>query len=300
MATPQGSSGNTPARNPAASPLAKGAMPATAGATSAQRDYFWDGKFDRNKIGLGFTTDFKGVDHYDKRSLPNLQTMLDFLEADTAVTDLRWMAYILATAYWETGHVESADGKKYWVTMKPVEETGKGKGRPYFLPVKQKVLDSGNVLLTEQDGDQFTVLPNGKYSKASPNATRGSSPNAAATKIYLDNDGVEQAYFGRGYVQLTWWDNYAAASAAAAQALDYLLHPEKVLEPQVAYQIMAFNMRTGKGFANGHKLSDYFSGNDRRYVAARAMVNGTDNDDKIAAIAELFETVLYEARKGIP
>ena len=101
-------------------------METQLGPTNNQaRDYFWKGKFDSGKIGGGFSTQFKGVDHYDKRSLPNLLALLDLLVSDEQVTDLRWMAYILATAYWETSHIESAAGKKYWVTMKPVEETGR-------------------------------------------------------------------------------------------------------------------------------------------------------------------------------
>ena len=36
------------------------------------------------------------------------------------LADLRWLAYILATAYWETAK-----------TMQPIEEYGKGKGKPY-------------------------------------------------------------------------------------------------------------------------------------------------------------------------
>lgn len=41
------------------------------------------------------------------------------------LTDLRWLAYILATAWHETAH-----------TMQPIEEYGKGKGRAYCEPGK--------------------------------------------------------------------------------------------------------------------------------------------------------------------
>jgi len=40
-----------------------------------------------------------------------------------ALVDQRWLAYMLATAKWETSH-----------TMKPIEEIGKGRGRPYGVP----------------------------------------------------------------------------------------------------------------------------------------------------------------------
>lgn len=42
------------------------------------------------------------------------------------LTDLRWLAYMLATAKWETAH-----------TMQPIEELGKGMGRAYGAPDPQ-------------------------------------------------------------------------------------------------------------------------------------------------------------------
>jgi putative chitinase len=39
------------------------------------------------------------------------------------LTDLRWLAYMLATTKWETAH-----------TMQPIAEYGKGKGRKYGVP----------------------------------------------------------------------------------------------------------------------------------------------------------------------
>jgi len=52
-----------------------------------------------------------------------LNDLLDEMGADAAVTDLRWFAYMLATAYHETAH-----------TFQPIEEIGKGRGRPYGIP----------------------------------------------------------------------------------------------------------------------------------------------------------------------
>ncbi len=42
--------------------------------------------------------------------------------------DIRWLAYMLATAKWETAH-----------TMQPIEEYGKGRGRAYGVPVNGQV-----------------------------------------------------------------------------------------------------------------------------------------------------------------
>jgi len=56
------------------------------------------------------------------------QSVQDIVDACTkyGVTDKRMMAYILATAYWETGR-----------TMLPIEEYGRGAGHKYGHKIKQ-------------------------------------------------------------------------------------------------------------------------------------------------------------------
>jgi putative chitinase len=49
--------------------------------------------------------------------------ILDAWESRDDMTDPRWLAYMLATAKWETAH-----------TMKPIEEYGHGVGREYGSP----------------------------------------------------------------------------------------------------------------------------------------------------------------------
>jgi hypothetical protein len=52
-----------------------------------------------------------------------LNTILGAAEADETITDVRWLAYMLATTYHETAR-----------TFQPIEEIGKGRGRPYGKP----------------------------------------------------------------------------------------------------------------------------------------------------------------------
>jgi hypothetical protein len=54
--------------------------------------------------------------------------ILDAWESRDDMTDPRWLAYMLATAKWETDH-----------TMRPIEEYGKGQGRPYGVSVNGHV-----------------------------------------------------------------------------------------------------------------------------------------------------------------
>jgi hypothetical protein len=57
------------------------------------------------------------------RQADGLNDLLREMGADTAIHDIRWFAYMMATAYHETAH-----------TFQPVEEIGKGRGRPYGIP----------------------------------------------------------------------------------------------------------------------------------------------------------------------
>jgi len=54
--------------------------------------------------------------------------ILDAWESRKDMSDPRWLAYMLATAKWETAH-----------TMKPIEEYGHGAGQAYGVPVNGHV-----------------------------------------------------------------------------------------------------------------------------------------------------------------
>ena len=285
---------------------------------AAMAIYVWHGKFDRIKLRDGFIQAFGKTPHFDTAAIPHLELLIGFMEGDTGITDIRWMAYMLATAYWETTslkketvpildkqHRPSFDKKgkpmvhtrhRWLITMSPVEEVGHGANRNYFLPVKVKSLPAGEARVTEQDGDQFTVTANGANAAITKGAKLGAPATQKATKSYMSDDGTEFAYYGRGYVQLTWWSNYAKAGAELGLGLRLLLNPEEVLQPETAYKVMAHGMLTGKGFANGKKFATYFHGAQTDYIRARRMVNGSDHAVEIADIAKHFETVLVAAK----
>jgi hypothetical protein len=67
-------------------------------------------------------------------AVANLSNLLDMIAEDPNLTDIRWAAYMLATV-----KHECAD------TFRPIEEFGKGRGRPYGEPVT----------VTAADGTQF-------------------------------------------------------------------------------------------------------------------------------------------------
>ena len=281
--------------------------------------YHVAGSFDRAKLGTAYASQFSKVSHYNPASLPNLNALVGYMEADTAITDIRWMAYLLATAFWETAVIvretvplrnkktgkalTDAKGQpltkqvKKWMTLTPVEESGHGAGRDYTLPAKVTALPDGTVRVVEYDGDTFVVDARGN-ARGSKGAKRGVGATEQVDADYTADTGTAHSYYGRGYVQLTWWNNYATSGVQIGLGLALLLDPEKALEPATAYALMSHGMRTGDGFANGRKFSDYIHGEQCDYSNARKMVNGGDEDSyaPIARLASRFEAVLLEAR----
>jgi len=168
--------------------------------------------------------------------------------------DLRWLAYILATTFHETGQ-----------TMQPVRELGKGKGYPY-----------------------------GKMLK------RGGGPGKR-----IPYSTPQQIYYGRGYVQLTWYENYE--SMGRLLSIDLLNNPDLALQPVIASKIMFEGMTNGNshfGDFTGLSLENFFNDKKCDWVNARKIINGLDCASKIAGYAKLFyeavkEPVIQEAEKAI-
>jgi putative chitinase len=147
--------------------------------------------------------------------------------------DLRHLAYMLATDYWETAK-----------TMRPIAEYGRGKGKKYGAPDKR----------------------------------------------------TGQTYYGRGLVQLTWYDNYALAGRKIG--VDLLNNPDLAMSPGNAVRIMFEGMSTG--WFTGKKLSDYFNGTKEDWRQARKIINGLDKAEQIADIARAFHTALVVATGADP
>jgi hypothetical protein len=99
----------------------------------------------------------------------------------------------------------------------------------------------------------------------------------------------QNRYYGRGYVQLTWRDNYRRLGEELA--VDRLeIEPDLALDPKIAYRIMSLGMR--KGRFTGRRLDQYINAGGADYKGARRIINGTDQDERIAGYAREMETVL--------
>lgn len=133
------------------------------------------------------------------------------------------VAYMLATVFHETA-----------ATMRPIEEFGRGRGKPYGVPFKGRV------------------------------------------------------YYGRGYVQLTWRDNYEALGRALN--IDLVDDPDLALDPKTAASIAARGMAAG--MFTGHKLLDYMTPTHNDFLNARRIINGMDCAALIAGYAYDFLAAL--------
>lgn len=158
-------------------------------------------------------------------------------EAEARATNTNDLAYMLATAWWETAK-----------TMQPVREA-------------------------------FFVAPN-DFDKA---------------EKWRRKNLHYYPYYGRGYVQLTWKDNYKKASKELNE--DFVAKPDGVMEPSRAVKIMFDGME--KGWFTGRSLDDYIDEIDesdnediKEYIEARRIVNGSDKAKAIAEIALSFESAL--------
>jgi len=104
------------------------------------------------------------------------------------------------------------------------------------------------------------------------------------------------SYYGRGKPQTTHKRNYAKMTKALPQfGVDFVVEPEAMLRMDVATECIFVGMRDG--LFTGAGLPLYFGpGKAPGYVAARAIVNGTDHAGDIATIALDFRYALGGAR----
>jgi putative chitinase len=161
------------------------------------------------------------------KQVNGLTTILDEWDKNYSHNDDRWLAYMLGTTHHETGR-----------TMQPIEEWGKGKGRPYASNLKM-ALDKN--------------------------------------KNHIPYTDTKEIFYGRGFVQLTWYENYAKASHKLHQ--DFLHNAAGVLEITNATQIMFFGMT--EGWFTGAKLSSFFNPTTEDWKNARKIINGLDKWDLI-------------------
>lgn len=110
------------------------------------------------------------------------------------------------------------------------------------------------------------------------------APRSSNSNLTVPNDHI---YYGRGDVQLTWYDNYQLLGNLLK--VDLVGEPDLALDPMVSARILVEGMMRGassRGDFTGRALEDYFSSTKNDPVGARRIINGTDHDKEIAGIYE--------------
>jgi predicted chitinase len=104
-------------------------------------------------------------------------------------------------------------------------------------------------------------------------------------------DGVR--YCGRGYVQLTWRNNYRRAGEKLGVLLE--AKPELAMRPDIAARIMRRGMEEGwfTGKAFDHFLPATGAAQREQFVEARRIINGKDKAGLIADYAVQFQAALH-------
>lgn len=97
-------------------------------------------------------------------------------------------------------------------------------------------------------------------------------------------DLPNKLYYGRGFVQLTWYENYEKFGKLLK--LDLLNHPELLLNLDVSIEVLFKGMT--QGLFTGVNLARYFNDNREDWVSARKIINGTDKSELIALYAKKY------------
>jgi hypothetical protein len=132
-----------------------------------------------------------------ENTVSNLLAILSKIEWDSRfqVKHVPWVAYLLATAMWETG-----------MTFAPVAEGGCN-DTTGCTAIKRR--DKQGNVLTDKDGN---ILYNQRdYGKPRPCPNLEAKPPTPCPAAPA-NAKKTHTYYGRGYVQLTFLDNYRTVS----------------------------------------------------------------------------------------
>lgn len=193
-----------------------------------------------------------------------LDAILDAAEK-LNVTDLRMIAYAMATPMIETGG-----------TYQPISENLNYSAEALRSKFPNRISASeaqkyGRTAQHKADQEMIAnIIYGGEWGKA----------NLGNTQI---GDGWK--YRGAGLTQITGRRNFTK--------FGFENNPEDALQINTAAEIMVKGMRDG--LFTGRKFSDYFGPSSEQWVKARAMINGSDRANEIAEHAKTFYAALKAA-----
>lgn len=173
--------------------------------------------------------------------------------------------------------------------------------REKFGPVAQLQVDGLSFLLQKIESDsEWKEIPQIAYFLATIKHETGITRNSVlqtfqpikelrglpGTSIRALQDRYwKTGFYGRGYVQITWPENYVKFGIRET--------PNKALEPKKAYEIASRGMR--EGMFTKYQLSEFVNAGKVDFEGARKVVNGRDKAKLIAGYAESFQEILTAA-----
>jgi len=109
-----------------------------------------------------------------------------------------------------------------------------------------------------------------------------------------------QAYYGRGFVQLTWAENYEKGEKFLKDRYGVHSNIYAVADKALDTETSALVSYDGSvhGWFTGKKLGDYFNGTTDDPVNARRIINGTDKAETIAGYHRKFLASLKKIDKA--
>ena len=142
------------------------------------------------------------------------------------------------------------------------------------------------VLATAWHETAYTMQPIAEYGKGRTRVygKKHAPLHSGSSKRVLNN----HIYYGRGYVQLTWFTNYLVQTEDLK--IDIISNPELALVPKTAANIAINGMIRGR--FTGKKLTDYIARGRTDFINARRIINGIDKAREIARHAEVINQAL--------
>ena len=190
--------------------------------------------------------------------IDGLNKLLNFIEEDKHIKDIRWIAYILATVYHECAR-----------TWQPIKESGSSE---YFIRRYGSQTKVGKSIGNDTP-EEGSIYAGRGYSQVT-GETNYERNEIMLRKEYPDVVDRFEKRTGRKF-DLTIGDH----------AYD-VNDPDNMLDPEIAYCSMSMSMR--KGLYTGVGLKRYINGNGCDFYNARKIINGLDCADKVAFYAKKF------------
>jgi hypothetical protein len=168
-----------------------------------------------------------------------------------------------------------------------------------FVSMSQGQVDGCNVFLDWYDNDN-PPLPE-KYhidDRCLAYILATTYHETAATMLPISEYGGESylkskpyyPWYGRGYVQLTWEENYKNQDDKLGLNGMLIADPDLALDPDVAKEVIIKGMYDGD--FTGRSLGQFFTDEVTNWYDARTIVNGHDRATDIANYAERFLNAL--------